>query len=247
MSDPSLWLSRYRSGERREVWKELVAASVTPNGDGSWNCARDVAMETMSRVRTNVELLLTLLPQAGYRFLNSDLAHNPPASDLLEGIDNLGQRLGPLPLSFECFDTEVGLVDFRQDLSQYVAWQERDAGGQWSEVEILGELDPLVVMAPEPEPWDESLVFFAPDEFHKAGYSGGENYHAQLPCDAPDFKITGMYEINEYFVEYLRETFRFGGFRGRVVFHETAEDQGCWKEAPNLNVLVEIGTQLLEI
>lgn len=57
---------------------------------------------------------------------------------------------------------------------------------------------------------------FAPDEFHKANQSGGDNYHLWLPDANADFAIEGMYDINEYFVAYLRRTFAMGGFRGRL-------------------------------
>ena len=48
---------------------------------------------------------------------------------------------------------------------------------------------------------------FAPDEFHKANYSGGDDYHLWLPNPDADVRIEGMYEIEEYFVAYLRATF----------------------------------------
>jgi hypothetical protein len=85
---------------------------------------------------------------------------------------------------------------------------------------------------------------FAPDEFHKANYSGGENYHLWLPNPDADFRIEGMYDINEYFIEYLRATFAFGGFRGRV---ETPpdDDQRCQKVAPQLEIVQALAADLL--
>ncbi len=74
----------------------------------------------------------------------------------------------------------------------------------------MGEEDPLVV-APLSELAEEAAsangrvyYCFAVDEFHKANYSGGENYHVWLPDPRADFEIVGMYEIEERFVEYLR-------------------------------------------
>ena len=77
---------------------------------------------------------------------------------------------------------------------------------------------------------------FAPDEFHKANYSGGENYHVWIPDPRVDFEIVGMYEIEETFVEYLRATFAYGGFRGRVETLPGDESQ-CRKAAPTLDVV----------
>ena len=57
--------------------------------------------------------------------------------------------------------------------------------------------------------------FFACDEFHKADYSGGANYHVVLPDASTDFQIFGMADDSEFFVDYLRFTFEGGGFRGR--------------------------------
>jgi hypothetical protein len=64
---------------------------------------------------------------------------------------------------------------------------------------------------------------FAPDEFHRANYSGGVGYHLWLSNPDADFRIDGMYEINEYFVEFLRATFACGAFRGRI--ESMAEDE----------------------
>jgi hypothetical protein len=57
--------------------------------------------------------------------------------------------------------------------------------------------------------------FLAPDECHKANYSGGENYHVALPDSAADFPIQGMSGVDELFVPYLRATLANGGFRAR--------------------------------
>jgi hypothetical protein len=58
--------------------------------------------------------------------------------------------------------------------------------------------------------------FLAPDECHKANYSGGENYHVALPDSAADFPIQGMSGVDELFVPYLRATLANGGFRGKI-------------------------------
>jgi len=63
---------------------------------------------------------------------------------------------------------------------------------------------------------------FADDECHKANYSGGENYNLFVPDPCADFRIRDLFlgkfateeEDREWFVDYLRNTFRGGGFRG---------------------------------
>lgn len=85
---------------------------------------------------------------------------------------------------------------------------------------------------------------FAPDEFHKAGYSGGENYHVWLPNADADFRIEGMYDIDEYFVAYLRASCASGGFRGRVEPFPD-DDQRCYKAAPGLHIVASLAADLL--
>ena len=87
---------------------------------------------------------------------------------------------------------------------------------------------------------------FAPDEFHKANYSGGASYHLWLPNPDVDFRIDGMYEINEYFVEYLRATVACGGCRGRV--QPTAGDESrVEKVAPRLQLVDVLARDLMAV
>ena len=95
-------------------------------------------------------------------------------------------------------------------------WWPEKKREQASELEILGEYDPLVI-GPLDEDAEESgsrpgSFFLAPDEFHKANYSGGENYQVALPDARADFPLI---PLDEFFISYLRETFAGGGFRGR--------------------------------
>jgi hypothetical protein len=74
--------------------------------------------------------------------------------------------------------------------------------------------------------------FLAPDECHKANYSGGENYHVALPDSAADFPIQGMSGVDELFVPDLRATLANGGFRGKI----QCEGENCWKVEPGLEL-----------
>jgi hypothetical protein len=87
---------------------------------------------------------------------------------------------------------------------------------------------------------------FAPDEFHKAGYSGGENYHFELPDTRADVPIVGMYDIEETFVSHLRFCFRGGGFRGRIAVDER-NPSVAYKVTPNLQITRELAEGLLPI
>jgi hypothetical protein len=244
------FFDRYMSGECERVWSELVALGHQARHADYFGDAYAVAKETMRRVRRNVEVLVRRLNGLGYEFARPEAAYFPPDRAALERIVAVEDSLGPLPLSLRAFYEIVGSVDFTQSWDQLVQYHrpERERAG---EVQVLGEEDPLVV-APltklvEAEASAGRVYFcFAADEFHKANYSGGENYHVWLPDPRADFEIVGMYEIEERFVEYLRATFSWGGFRGRVETLEEDESR-CRKVAPKLGVVRSLSEGLLPI
>jgi hypothetical protein len=55
-----------------------------------------------------------------------------------------------------------------------------------------------------------------------------------------------MYEIDEYFIGYLRASFLSGGFRGRVE-PLPDDDQRCHKVAPQLEMVPALAADLLPI
>jgi hypothetical protein len=238
-------LERYLRGEHEQVWTDLRELGPAVRDEAHIEDASGVAAETMCRVRSNVEALRRRLDEAGYRFNRPDRVHVPPAPDVTVRLDTFEERHGPLPLSLRAFYEVVGTVDFTQSWEQLVNWYQREQRpGQVSPVEYLGEYDPLVV-----EPlvcaqawWDadhgKRAWFLAPDECHKANYSGGMNYHVLLPDAGADFPIYGMISSEEshfgdYFIDYLRETFRGGGFRGTV---EQRDDGTLHRAPPDLEI-----------
>lgn len=241
---------RYMSGEREQVWSELVALGHQARHAAYFGDAYAVAKEMMRRVRRNVEVLVERLNGLGYEFARPEAAYLPPDAAALERIVAIEGSLGPLPLSLRAFYEIVGSVDFTQSRDQLVQ-HHRPERGRAGDIQVLGEEDPLVV-APltelvEMEASAGRVYFcFAADEFHKANYSGGENYHVWLPDPRADFEIVGMYEIEERFVEYLRATFSWGGFRGRVDTLEEDESR-CRKVAPKLGVIQSLSEGLLPL
>jgi hypothetical protein len=175
---PSDWLASYRAGACAEVWSAMTELGPNVRDADLLGYAETVAAETMSRVRTNVELLVERLAAAGW--------HLP----------------------------------------------ERSAA---SELQLLGEYNPLVVEALDPGDATPGWFYFALDEHHKANYSGGENYHVALPDPGADFRIQGLYgvdEAGEFFVSYLRATFEGGGFRGTV----GGDEERSWTVPPDLEL-----------
>ena len=244
---PEAWLDRYRNGECDTVWSEMLSLGAAIRGQESLEHGQAVARETMSRARTNVELVVDRLRKLGYRFEHQEKAHVPPQPVHLARLREFEQRFGPLPLSLRFFHELVGTVDFTQSQEQLVQWWPEERRTSASALEVLGEYDPLVV-----GPLDEDaerdgsrpgLFFVAPDEFHKANYSGGEHYQVALPNPAADFEL---WPLGTPFVTYLRETFRGGGFWGRLCLDDEDEER-AWKERPDLELANERADGLLDL
>lgn len=248
-------LARYRAGESSAVWAELVALGSAVRSPAYFDDAYGVAIETIHRVRHNVEAVHERLRQVGHEFWVPDHVHVAPSADAPAMLAEIEHLRGPIPLSLQAFYEVVGSVAFRQSPRQLVHWQHEQRASV-SELSVLGEEDPLVVA-----PVEELLravqahastqakrveFILAPDEFHKADYSGGENYHLWLPNPDADFRIEGMYEINEYFVEYLRATFASGGFRRRV--EPMADDESrAQKVVPRLQLIDVLARDLTTV
>jgi hypothetical protein len=245
------FLTRYRAGASTLVWSELLALGEQVREPAVVEDAYAVALETMQRVRQNVETVHHRLIQLGYQFWLPERALVPPPPTSADDLARVEALLGPLPLSLRAFYEVVGSVDFRQSPQQLIQWQRPERAGA-PELCVLGEEDPLVVKPLEhlreaAQHSGPRLYFcFAPDEFFKANYGGGENYHVWLPNPAVDFRIEGMYEIDEYFIGYLRASFLNSGFRGRV---ETLpdDDQRCRKVAPQLETVQALAADLLPL
>jgi hypothetical protein len=240
------WLDRYLAGETERVWEAMLSRGPGIRNDRFIESAEAVARATMKRVRANVETVIERLRDLGYQFQRPDWVHIPPNPGDLARLEELERRVGPVPLSLRAFYESVGSVDLTQSWEQLVHWHKPERSAA-SELQILGEYDPLVVgpLDDEAEKWAArpGWFFLAPDEFHKANYSGGENYHVALPDPRADFPILGMYEIDEFFVAYLRETFRNGGFRGRT----GGDEERAWRVEPDLEVTKMLAVGLLPI
>jgi hypothetical protein len=255
MSQMPSYLERYLAGESTAVWAELLALGAAVRSLDYYDDALAVAIETMRRVEHNVEAVHQRLESLGYEFWVPNQVHVTPSADTPAMLTEIERLRGPIPLSLRAFNEVVGSVDFRQSPAQLVHWQDEQRS-YVSDLAVLGEEDPLVV-APAADLLSDvhghvstqakRVEFtFAPDEFHKANYSGGENYHLWLPNPNADFHVEGMYEIDEYFVEYLRATFISGGFRGRV--EPIAGDESrVRKVAPQLKVIDTLARNLKSI
>lgn len=64
-----------------------------------------------------------------------------------------------------------------------------------------------------------------------------------LPDQSADFRVYGMADDSEFFVDYLRFTFQGGGFRGR----SGANQERAWKVLPSLGLTRQLADGLLPI
>ena len=209
------YLERYRLGEYEQVWDELQALGQAVREEPHYSQAREVAAETMRRVRRNCERIISRLTSLGYVFGTypdgtprsyTPEPFAPPSAATLADLAELEEEAGPLPLSLVAFWQEVGLVDL---VGMRPTWPDG--------------LDPLVVDPPEGalsflfdegEEGEGMFAALAPDDLHKDNTSGGNPYGVNLPCPSADFLF--LHEPhNVLFVSYLRVAIlRCGGFPG---------------------------------
>jgi len=209
----------------------------------------------------NLELLLPRFQRIGYRLRSPESALLPPAeAHLFKKLERAAG--GPLPLSIAAFWEFMAGVDLTQDHTQTAHdWLLDDGHAPPDPVALLGDDDPLQVISlgvvcsrlhERPQLDGRLYIFLAPDCFHKAGVSGGENYHLLLPEDGPDFRIIGdvspendpdwsRYGGGQWFVSAIRRSMAGGGFRGRL----DVEAQDRW--SPWRPVHEELAKDLLPI
>jgi len=206
------FLERYINGEHEQVWRDLQKLGAGVRDEPNYTQAKEVAIETMRRVRRNCERIISRLQTLGYVFGTfPDGTHRHynvepltlPSSKMQSDCDELESEAGTLPLSLTAFWNEVGSIDL---VGMHPSWSDG--------------LDPLVVDPPEGalsflfDEGDGIFVGLAPDDLHKDNTSGGDPYGLQLPNPSADFLL--MYERhNMLFVPYLRlAILNWGGFPG---------------------------------
>lgn len=240
------WLERYRAGDRVQVWAEMTNIGADLRGTPDWADAVAVARETMTRARTNVELLIELLPAGGYRFRQSPQAvFVPPPADVEAQLDAFEAKAGRMPLALRAWYEHVGQVDLT---GAHPDWD-------FAYPDAFVVAAPLDYLASEFAEWEadrgtewdrgDFTLDLAPDSLHKADVSGGPPYGIAVPNDG----IDGLF-LNERhqttFVNYLRIAFAWGGFPG---WNPAAQVLGEWARpsGPSRSVIREIADRLLPI
>jgi hypothetical protein len=206
---------RYKAGEHREVWAELVALGAAVREDPIAADALAVAYETMQRVEANVRTLVQRLTAMRYVFTSENdprgsiaRPHVAPDASVRKAIAIFEKEAGALSLSLRAFYEVVGEVNLI---------------GSHEVIDPKGNtvaIDPLVVYGfneglAEYDDDDDtpSGITIAPDDLHKANVSGGDPYEMSIPDLRADGELLNE-RHNLFFVEYLRLCFRYGGFPG---------------------------------
>lgn len=216
--------ARYRRGEHEAVWTELRLLGSVPAAL-SEDCA-DVAAETMRRVRRHVDRLGDAYRGLGLTGGAEGVAPPPDPSELAE-LDRLAAEIGGLPYALDACMRIVGSVHFIGDCEPLNLWYTDHERGQ--QCPVLPDpltTPPVYLLAiywegyrddhgDEPVAERPRFAFdFAPDDVHKANYSGSTQT-VELPslvADPPLSGISGRLDIT--LVDYLRLSIAWGGLPG---------------------------------
>lgn len=215
-------LASYRGGDTRGAWRSLVALGPRVRARAVLPEAREVARETMKRARDAIATLAERLLAQGYRFLEPDEVLVPPDARASARLEELEQRVGPLPLSLHAAYEIIGSCNF---CGSHPEWDNPAClalpGLEQEGTTEVWLTDPLTLF-----PLDLGLqrsigraggepfaLPVSPDAHSKAGYSGGPPCEITVPCDDADARLAGdRHEL--YFVDHLRLALEHGGFPG---------------------------------
>lgn len=225
MSSPG-WLSRYRDGQRKQVWHELRQPDRTVLDSGLAEEAQLVCDEMALRARHNIEVIVDRLSKAGYRFHVNDDGQKPvvPFIPATAGAGEyaswLREQFDAVPMTLLSWVRLVGDVWL---VGTHPGWPESSSGDPLV-IQVEGSHYPessiRELFKDELEIWSERksedpetgpfVLPLAPDRLHKENVSGGEPYGVILP----DGCVDGLFvaETTMPFVSYLNRVFRNGGF-----------------------------------
>ena len=269
-------LSRYRNGEKLAVWDVIHQLDLREDSLNSYDEIYETVSETFKKAAFNLEHIYLGLSKLGYQFQFPEEAFVLADESDREVIAELEELVGVIPITLKCFYENIRSVNFCQSWDQLVQWHDRE-GEEVDSLLYLGEEDPFSFISAKDlieEVKDISkkhhrnindeagraklYCWVANDEFHKANYSGGENYHIHLPEVQIDFPILGMctdeedpnvnflfgvdedFGPNEFFITYLRNICNGAGFRGKV-------DMDTYKKnPPDFDFLKDIKSKLIK-
>lgn len=221
--------ARYRAGELVAVWNELRALGPVP--DTLSEDVAEVATETMRRVRVHAERLGDMYGLLGHS--GGERAEAPPSEEELADLDRLAAEIGGLPYALDACMRIVGSVDLVGDCEPLGLWYtDHERGKQFPVLPDPLSTPPIVILKADWEGYNDDYgpdsgyeededgprpafeFSFAPDEIHKANYSGG-THDIELPSRVADPVLHGVADRPEItLVDYLRLSIAWGGLPG---------------------------------
>jgi hypothetical protein len=226
------FLQRYLAGDREDVWRELYTLGARVREPEFIADATAVAAETMRRARTDLERLITLLPESGWRFAypssgprDKFAVWNPPATDTPDLLAKLEDQLaGPIPLSLTAWWTIVGSVCLMRPPRSVGEVSYPDPLVIAPVEHVISELDEWLSDESFREAKPKFAAPIAPDALHKEDVSGGPPYEAELPDPAADALLRN-FDKAVTFVGYLRLAFTWAGLPG---YAEVFDEPPSW-------------------
>ncbi len=112
------YYQRYMSGERNEVWQELLLQGEALRHAPLLDEAISVCREVVERCYRNLSNLRGTLIELGYRFRNPQDTLRRPSAEERSTVDQIEGTYGLMPLLARVWYEQIGSVDFSQDQSQ---------------------------------------------------------------------------------------------------------------------------------
>jgi hypothetical protein len=238
MSSSPNWRSRYRDGDRDQVWHELRQLGATIRQSDLVEEAQLVCDEMASRARRNIEIIVERLLRAGYRtHSNRDdqtpqTPYFPPSATACDHAAWLEATFGPIPMTLLAWARLVGDVWL---VGTHPEWP-TSAAADPLVIEVEGSRYPdasiRASFVTEHESWRDwteqdgdagpFVLPVAPDRLHKDNVSGGPPYGIIVPDGCADGLFVA--ETPMPFVSYLNWVFRNGGFPWHA-----GSDDNAWR------------------
>eukprot|EP00026_Physarum_polycephalum_P011231 Phypoly_transcript_11438.p1 GENE.Phypoly_transcript_11438~~Phypoly_transcript_11438.p1 ORF type:complete len:361 (+),score=43.57 Phypoly_transcript_11438:40-1122(+) len=232
------WEWRYFNGEPekenkqvfREVWNEMEEVKLSTLSNRLKNQMEAVIVETMTRIKTNVELLDTRLKKMNYPI--DFLIQSAKQSDIEAAEKKIGNEI---PIVLKYFWNMIGEIDFCRAgafLKRFSFWENLSGSNKWSD-------NALIVNPPQHQfiisyigegGNDTNMFLMSEDSTAKNNVSGGYFEISLMPTDSLKLMVWGETDLEKRkkkipegadysylypsFIEMLRQSLEFAGFPG---------------------------------
>lgn len=222
---------RYLSGEHVKVWKELCALGEGICDEPTYSDALRVCKEVVRRALRNLRTLHGRLKSLGYKFAHPDAALVVADKDSIAHVEAVERKYGRLPLIASVWYRSISSVDFDQADSQ-LTYDVDKPPPPVSDVFGLGDHSQLVVQSVKcavehwgrmreknlrwirqgiPRELFETKPFFPLGSYQSNCCPHAFNYKVYA-IDAPVWESWRSEDRLCFFVEGLRDFFKWGGF-----------------------------------